>query len=40
MKKIGMLFGKERSFPNAFVERVNSKKIAGIIAEPVQMAMQ
>jgi len=35
MKKIGMLFGKERSFPMAFIERVNSKKIDGIIAEPV-----
>jgi glutathione synthase/RimK-type ligase-like ATP-grasp enzyme len=37
MKKIGMLFGKERSFPMAFIERVNSKKIDGIIAEPVQI---
>jgi len=35
MKKIGVLFGKERSFPNAFVERVNSKNVGGIIAEPV-----
>ncbi len=35
MKKIGMLFGKERSFPMAFIERVNSKKIDGIVAEPV-----
>ena len=35
MKKIGMLFGKERSFPMAFIERVNSKNIEGIIAEPV-----
>ncbi len=35
MKKIGILFGKERSFPMAFVERINSKKIEGIIAEPV-----
>jgi glutathione synthase/RimK-type ligase-like ATP-grasp enzyme len=37
MKKIGMLFGKERSFPMAFIDRVNSKKIDGIIAEPVQI---
>jgi glutathione synthase/RimK-type ligase-like ATP-grasp enzyme len=37
MKKIGMLFGKERSFPLAFIERVNSKKIDGIIAEAVQI---
>lgn len=42
MKKIGILHGKERSFPEAFVERVNSKKIDGIIAEPVRIdkAMQ
>lgn len=37
MKKIGVLFGQERSFPTAFVERINSKGIDGIIAEPVQI---
>ncbi|HEX7755356.1 MAG TPA: hypothetical protein VF421_08435 [Niabella sp.] len=37
MKKIGILFGKERSFPEAFVQRVNSKNIEGIIAEPVRI---
>lgn len=35
MKKIGILFGKERSFPEAFIERVNSKNIDGVCAEPV-----
>jgi glutathione synthase/RimK-type ligase-like ATP-grasp enzyme len=35
MKKIGILHGKERSFPEAFVERINSKQVAGIVAEPV-----
>ncbi|MGV3766476.1 MAG: ATP-grasp domain-containing protein [Chitinophagaceae bacterium] len=35
MKKIGILFGKERSFPEAFIERINSRGIAGITAEPV-----
>lgn len=35
MKKIGILFGQERSFPYAFCERVNSKNIDGITAEPV-----
>lgn len=30
-----MLHGKERSFPEAFVQRVNSKNIDGIIAEAV-----
>jgi len=37
MKKIGILFGKERSFPEAFIERINSKNINGIIAEPVHI---
>ncbi len=37
MKKIGILYGKERSFPMAFVERINSKDIAGIMAEPVRI---
>ena len=33
MKKIGILFGQENTFPQAFVDRVNSKKESGIIAE-------
>lgn len=37
MKKIGVLFGKERSFPNAVIERINSKGVEGIIAEPVKI---
>jgi len=37
MKKIGILFGKERSFPMAFIERVNSRNIEGIVAEPVHI---
>ena len=37
MKKIGILFGKENTFPQAFIDRVNSKKIKGIIAEAVQV---
>ncbi len=37
MKKIGILFGKERSFPEAFIERVNGKNIDGITAEPVHI---
>ena len=38
MKKIGILHGKESSFPEAFVARVNSKNVPGIIAEPVQIS--
>jgi glutathione synthase/RimK-type ligase-like ATP-grasp enzyme len=37
MKKIGVLYGQERSFPMAFVERINGKGIDGIIAEPVRI---
>ncbi len=37
MKKIGILFGKERSFPNALIEKINSKGIEGIVAEPVKI---
>ena len=37
MKKIGILFGQERSFPTAIVERINSKNIKGISAEPVRI---
>jgi hypothetical protein len=37
MKKIGVLFGKERSFPTALIEKINSKGIEGIIAEPVRI---
>ena len=37
MKKIGILFGRERSFPEAFIAKVNSKNIAGIMAEAVHI---
>lgn len=37
MKKIGILFGKERSFPMAFIDKVNSKNVNGIMAEPVSI---
>jgi len=37
MKKIGILFGMETSFPPAFVNRVNHKNIEGISAEPVSI---
>ena len=35
MKKIGILFGKENTFPWAFIERVNEMKLEDITAEPV-----
>lgn len=42
MKKIGILHGKERSFPEAFIARVNSKNVPGIRAEQLKIdkAMQ
>ena len=37
MKKIGILFGQEDTFPWACIERINSKKVDGITAEPVRI---
>ena len=37
MKKIGILFGMERTFPQAFIDRVNSKNVEGITAEAVRI---
>src|SRR5271156_1390603 len=36
MKKIGVLFGMENSFPGALVERINSLHVDGISAEFVE----
>src|ERR1700757_1361909 len=37
MKKIGVLFGMENTFPGALVERINSMSLDGITAEFVQV---
>ena len=37
MKKIGVLFGVENSFPGALVERIQGRKLKGIVAEFVQV---
>lgn len=37
MKKIGILHGMERSFPQAFVERINKMGLKNILAEPVMI---
>jgi len=39
MKKIGILHGMERSFPEAFVERINRAGLKDIKAEPVVIDM-
>jgi hypothetical protein len=37
MKKIGILFGQERSFPLALIERINSRNVDDVVAEPVRI---
>ena len=37
MKKIGVLFGMENSFPGALVEHINARNVDGIAAEFVQI---
>ena len=37
MKKIGILFGQERSFPYALVDRINAAGASGVSAEPVKV---
>ncbi|WP_194775936.1 ATP-grasp domain-containing protein [Pararhodonellum marinum] len=37
MKKIGILFGMEDTFPQAFIDRVNEKNVKGITAEAVSI---
>lgn len=37
MKKIGILFGQENTFPWALINRINEKKVDGIMAEAVQI---
>ena len=37
MKKVGILFGQENTFPWAFIERVNAKGAPDVQAEPVQI---
>jgi hypothetical protein len=37
MKKVGILFGQEDTFPHALIERVNAKGVDGVAAEPVRI---
>jgi glutathione synthase/RimK-type ligase-like ATP-grasp enzyme len=37
MKKIGILFGKERSFPEAVIEKINAMGQSDVMAEPVRI---
>src|SRR5271170_198931 len=37
MKKIGVLFGMENTFPPALVEKINGMKVDGVTAESVKV---
>ena len=37
MKKIGILFGMENTFPGALVERINELNVTGVTAEYVRI---
>ena len=37
MKKVGILFGQEDTFPHAFIDRVSSKGGGSVVAEPVRI---
>lgn len=37
MKKIGIMFGRERTFPQALIARINSLNDPGVAAEPVNI---
>ena len=37
MKRIGVLFGQERTFPLALVDRINGSGVPGVAAEPVRL---
>ena len=37
MRRVGILFGQEDSFPFALIERINQKQVDGVVAEPVRI---
>jgi glutathione synthase/RimK-type ligase-like ATP-grasp enzyme len=37
MPKIGIIYGMENTFPNALVERINSKNVRGVTAEHIRI---
>lgn len=37
LKKIGIIHGMERTFPEAFIERINSRRLPGIVAEELHL---
>jgi hypothetical protein len=37
MRKIGIIYGMENTFPSALVDRINSKNVPGVIAEHIEI---
>ena len=37
MRKIGIIYGMENSFPSALVDRINHKNVPGIVAEHIHL---
>ncbi|MBS1835261.1 MAG: hypothetical protein JST65_21250, partial [Acidobacteria bacterium] len=37
MKKIGILYGMENTFPPALVDKINSLKVPGVVAEHIKI---
>ena len=37
LRKIGILYGMENTFPSAFVDEINSRKIDGVVAEHLKI---
>ena len=37
MKRVGILFGQEDTFPFALIDRINAKNAEGVVAEPVRI---
>jgi len=37
MRRVGILFGQEDTFPFALIERINAKRVDGVVAEPVRI---
>ena len=37
MAKIGILYGMENTFPSALVDRINAKKVPGVVAEHIKI---
>ena len=37
MPKIGIIYGMENTFPQALVDRINTKRVPGVVAEHIKI---